>query len=136
MKLLLPPTIQTSAVGCHDNGMGGLSSILFSILVVSPRDLDYTKGNNNNNNNCAWAYEGYPGWHFPHFLASAAGSIPFQCIILSNVALQPDSPIASYLSRCSAMFECPPPDQPLSGKQSFWDRPEILADEAMVESSL
>jgi len=29
-----------------------------------------------------------------------------------------------------------PPDQPLSGKQSFWDRLGILADKAMVESSL
>jgi len=42
----------------------------------------------------------------------------------------------SYLSRWPATFGSPPPAQPLSGKQSFWDRPGILADKAMVESSL
>jgi len=73
---------------------------------------------------------------FPAFLASAAGSLSLQGIILSNVAHQPDSLIASNLSRWSAMFGSLPPDQPLSGKQSFWDRPGILADKAMVESSL
>jgi len=72
----------------------------------------------------------------PTFLASAAGSHPLQGIILSNVALQPDSTIALYLSRWSAMFGSPTPDQPLSGKPSFLDRPGILADKAMVESSL
>jgi len=71
----------------------------------------------------------------PAFLASAASSLPLQGIILSNVALQPDSHIASYLSRWSAMFGSPPPDQPLSGKQSFWERPGILADKAMVKES-
>jgi len=34
------------------------------------------------------------------------------------------------------MFGSPLPDQPLSGKQSFWDKPGILADKAMIESSL
>ena len=72
----------------------------------------------------------------PAFLASAAGSLPLQGIILSNVALQPDSFIASYLPRWSAKFGNLPPNQPLSGKQSFWDRPGILADKAMVEATL
>ena len=73
---------------------------------------------------------------FPAFLASAAGSLPLQGIILSIVALQPDSFITSYLPRWFAMFGSPPPNQPLSGKQSFWGRPEILADKAMVDSNL
>ena len=72
----------------------------------------------------------------PAFLASAAGSLPLPVIILSNVALQPDIFIASYLPRWSAMFGSLPPNQPLSGKQSFWDRPGILADKAMVEATL
>jgi len=66
----------------------------------------------------------------PAFLSS----LPLQGIILSNVVLQPDSHFASYLSHWSAIFGSPPPDQSLSGKQSHWDRPEILADKAMVES--
>jgi len=30
----------------------------------------------------------------------------------------------------------PPPDRPLSGKQTFWDRPGVLSDKATVESNL
>jgi hypothetical protein len=30
----------------------------------------------------------------------------------------------------------PPPDQPLSGKQSFWDRPFVLSDKSTVEANL
>jgi hypothetical protein len=86
----------------------------------------------------AWAYEAYTKTYFtlPAFFASAAGSLLLRGIILSNVALQPDSLIASYLPRWLTMFGSPPPNQPFSGKQSFWDRPGILADKAIVESSL
>ena len=34
------------------------------------------------------------------------------------------------------MFGSPPPNQPLSGKQFFWDILGILANKAMVESNL
>jgi hypothetical protein len=72
----------------------------------------------------------------PAFLASAAGSLPLQGVILANVALQPASFISSYLSSWSVQFGIPTPDHPLSGKQSFWDRPGILADKVRVESNL
>jgi len=39
-----------------------------------------------------------------------------------------------YLSMWSSS-DGPPPD-PLSGKQSFWDRPGLLTDLALIESSL
>jgi len=81
------------------------------------------------------AYEGVVA-RTSRSLASSADSLPLQGIIVLNVALQPDSLIASYLSRCSAMVGSPPPDQPLSGKLSFWNIPGMLADKAMVKSSL
>ena len=56
--------------------------------------------------------------------------------ILSQVALKPDSFYTLYLPRWSAAFGGPPPNQPLSGKQSFWDRPGVLLDKAAVESNL
>jgi len=72
----------------------------------------------------------------PAYLASAAGSLPLQDAILSQVDLKSDSFFSLYLPRWSAAVGCPPPDQPLSGKQSFWDRPGILSDKSTVESSL
>jgi hypothetical protein len=72
----------------------------------------------------------------PAFLASAAGSLPLQDAILSQVDLKPDSFFAQYLPRWSAAVDSPPPDLPLSGKQSFWDRPGVLSDKAKVGSNL
>ena len=63
----------------------------------------------------------------PTFLASAADSLPLQGIILSNVTLQPDSFISSYIPRWSAMFGSPPINQPpfqanshFGTDQEFW----------------
>ena len=72
----------------------------------------------------------------PAFLASAAGTLTLQDIILSGIDLKPDSFFVSSLSVWSAAFGNPPLGQPLSGKQSFWDRPGILTDRARVESNL
>jgi hypothetical protein len=70
----------------------------------------------------------------PAFLAAAAGSLLLQGSILSNVTLLPDSFMASLLPIWSASLGILPPDQPLPGKQSFRDRPGILAEKAMVEA--
>lgn len=72
----------------------------------------------------------------PAFLASAAGSLRLQDAILSQVDSKPDSFFASYLQRWSTAVGGPPPVQPLSGKQPFWDRPGVLSDKATVESKL
>jgi hypothetical protein len=73
----------------------------------------------------------------PAFLASAAGSLPLQDAILLQVDPKPDSYFSLYLPRWwSAAVGGPPPDQPLSGKQSFWDRPGVLSDRSTVESNL
>jgi len=70
----------------------------------------------------------------PTFLASAAGSLPLQDIILLNVALQPDSYRFILFSLVSYVWKST--TGPTSVRQSFWDRPGILANKAMVESSL
>jgi hypothetical protein len=72
----------------------------------------------------------------PAFLASAAGSLPLQDTILAQFDRKPDSFFALYLPRWSIEVGCPPPDHPLSGKQSFWDRPGVLSVKAAVESNL
>jgi hypothetical protein len=72
----------------------------------------------------------------PAFLASAAGSLSLQDAILAQADTKPDSYFALYLPRWEAAVGGPPPDRPLSGKQSFWDRPGVLSDKATVESNL
>ena len=70
----------------------------------------------------------------PAFLASAAGTRPLQELILEPYHCPTDSSLDSYLSDWSAAFGTPP--DPLSGKQSFWDKPGIQADRSLVEASL
>jgi hypothetical protein len=72
----------------------------------------------------------------PAFLASAAGTLPLQERILSNASHQSESYLASYLPLWTAAADGLPPVRPLSGKQSFWDGPGILADKATVESKM
>jgi len=66
------------------------------------------------------------------FLASAAGSLSLQDAILSQADTKTDTYFALSLPRWMAAVGGPPPDQPLSGKQSFWDRPGILSDKSTV----
>jgi len=69
----------------------------------------------------------------PAFLASAASTLPLQEDILSLYASPTDSFLQQYLSTWSSSAGIPP--DLLPGKQSFWDRPGLLADRALIESS-
>ena len=70
----------------------------------------------------------------PAYLASAASTLSLQVDILSGCACTDDSYLHSFLSSWSSSFgaiqDTPPARQP------FWDRPGILADRLLVESSL
>jgi len=70
----------------------------------------------------------------PAFLASAASTLPLQDDILSLCPCATDTFLDQYLSTWSSSAG-PPPD-PLPGKQSFWDKPGLLTDHALIESSL
>jgi len=70
----------------------------------------------------------------PAFLASAAITLPLQDDILSLCPCPIDSFLEQYLSMWSSSAG-PPPD-PIPGKQSLWDRPGLLTDRELIESSL
>jgi len=70
----------------------------------------------------------------PAFLASAASTLPLQDDILSLCPCATGTFLDQYLSIWSSSAG-PPPD-PLPGKQSFWDKPGLLTDGALIESSL
>ena len=72
----------------------------------------------------------------PAFLASVAGSLSLRGAILSQVDTKPDSYFALCLPRWPDAVDGPPPDQPTSVKQSFWDRPVVLSDRVTIESKL
>ena len=69
----------------------------------------------------------------PAFLASAASTLHLQENILSGCACS-DSVLRTYLSEWSSSFGAIP--DVLPPKQPFWDRPDILADQALFRSSL
>ena len=60
-----------------------------------------------------------------------ASTLPLQDDILSLYPCPTDTFLEHYLSTWSSY----PPDT-LLGKQSFWDRPGLLADRAIIESTL
>jgi len=70
----------------------------------------------------------------PAFLASAASTLCLQEDILSGCACSDHATLQEYLSewssRCGALPDILPPKQP------FWDRRGVLADKAVVKSSL
>ena len=68
------------------------------------------------------------------FLASAASTLTLQNRILANCLVSADARMTEYLDTWSKDFGSPP--DPLPFKQSSWDRPGVLFDRAMVESSL
>jgi len=70
----------------------------------------------------------------PAFFASAASTLSLQEDILSLCPSPTDSFLQQYLSTWSSSASIPP--DPLPGKQSFWDRPGLLADRALIESSV
>ena len=70
----------------------------------------------------------------PAFLASAASTLPLQDDILSLCLCATDTFLDQYLFIWSSSAG-PLPD-PLPGKQSFCDKPGLLTDRALIESSL
>jgi len=70
----------------------------------------------------------------PAFVVSAASTLSLQSDILSGCVSSDNNFLQSCLLSWSAQFggiaEILPPKQP------FWDRPDVLADKAVVESSL
>jgi hypothetical protein len=72
----------------------------------------------------------------PAFLASAASTLLLQDAILSQLPCLSDTFLVSSLSTWSAVNGAMlPPGAPLPPNQSFWDRPGLLVDQAIVRSS-
>ena len=63
-----------------------------------------------------------------------ASTLSLQEDILLLCPCPPDTFLDQYLSTWSSSSG--PPPVPLPGKQSFWDRPGVLADRAVIESSV
>ena len=72
----------------------------------------------------------------PAFLASAASTLPLQDHILALSPCPSDTILEQYLSTWSSSADIDGIPDRLSGKQSFWDTPSLLADHAGIESSL
>ena len=72
----------------------------------------------------------------PAYLASAASTSDLQSLILSSCSCTTDTFYDSYLSLWQSTFGPLAPSSALSGKQSFWDKPGIMAAHAQVESSI
>ena len=70
----------------------------------------------------------------PACLASAASTLNLQDDILSGSICSNSHHMQSYLTAWSTAYDAVPDTLP--SKQPFWDRPGILADRAIVESSL
>jgi len=67
----------------------------------------------------------------PASLASAVSTLDVQLQILSASSCATDIHNDSYTTHGS-----PSPVDPLPHKQSFWDKPDILTSQAVVESSI
>ena len=72
----------------------------------------------------------------PAYLASAASTADLQSQILSVTSCATDIYFDTYLNTWQTTFGSVPVSEPLPRKQSFWDRPGILASRAVVESSI
>jgi len=70
----------------------------------------------------------------PAYLASAASTSDLQSQILSVTFCATDVHFDTYLTTWQTTFGSLPASDPLPRKQSFWDRPGILASRAVVES--
>jgi len=70
----------------------------------------------------------------PAFVASAASTLSLQADILADCAVSDNNFLNSYLTRWSTQFGDVP--EVLPTKQPFWDRPGVLADNALIEASL
>jgi len=70
----------------------------------------------------------------PAFLASAASTLSLQDAILSGSTCSDNRYFQSYLTTWSSRYGTVP--ETLPTKQPFWDRPDLLADRAIVEASL
>jgi len=68
------------------------------------------------------------------FLASAASTFSLQEDILPGCACSDHTTLQAYLSKWSSRHGALP--DILLPKQPFWDRPGVLADKAVVKSSL
>ena len=67
-------------------------------------------------------------------MASAASTLSLQFDILSGRVSTDNNFLQSYLLSWSAQVGNVPEILPSSPKQPFWDRPDVLADKADVES--
>ena len=70
------------------------------------------------------------------YLASAASTSDLQSQVLSVTFCATDIDFDTYLTTWQTTFGSLPASDPLPCKQSFWDRPGILASRAVVESSI
>ena len=70
----------------------------------------------------------------PAFAASAASTLSLQTDILADCAFSNNNFLQTYLATWSSQFVHVP--QVLPTKQPFWDRPGVLVDKALVETSL
>ena len=70
----------------------------------------------------------------PAFLASAASTFNLQDDILFGSVCSNSQHLQSYLTAWSTAYGAVPDTLP--SKQPFWDRPGVLTDRAIVESSL
>jgi len=75
-------------------------------------------------------------YHLPAYLDSAASTSDLQSLILSSCSYTTDTFYDSYLSSWQSTFGPLAPSSALSGKQSFWDKPGIMAAHAQVESDI
>jgi len=70
----------------------------------------------------------------PAFLASAASTLSLQVDILAECSNSDNGFLQNYLSDWSIKFGNVP--DVLPGKQTFWDRPGVLEEKALVEANL
>ena len=70
----------------------------------------------------------------PAFLASAASTLSLQDSILAAHPCDAESAFLDYIEKWSTSFGTP--SEPLSGKQSYWDRPGLQRDRAAIECTL
>jgi len=84
----------------------------------------------------ALEFEGFPHSHFPPFWLQRQDPVP--CKTTSSRRLTRNHTLTSlctcHVGWLQLVFS--PPDRPLSGKQSFWDRQGVLSDKVTVESNL
>ena len=96
------------------------------------RDVKLT--NNSTNCNGGLGIRRVTSLALPAFVASALSTFSLQAGILADCAALDSNFLHLYLTRWSTQFGDVPDVLPT--KQPFWDRPEVLADKALVETSL